>query len=164
MTAQPRHGASGRYLATTRSTPEMVVSEETTSAVSDAILTKALENITATFDDLACIAERGREFFFAEDHIGCLAATGALIRLGEQAKRLGPDFIARNPEPGYSMMTKQRDFLAHNFRRVDWEAIWRTVTVAVPRAATAHDSVQQRFLLRAQRLAVPRARPSTRAP
>lgn len=80
----------------------------------------------------------------------------ALIRLGEQAKRLGNDFISQNPGPQYQLMVDQRNALAHRYRSVDWDLVWGSLTIDVPRDSVSHRHVQEASLRTARRLAASR--------
>ncbi|MCD2498501.1 HepT-like ribonuclease domain-containing protein [Microbacterium nymphoidis] len=116
---------------------------------SDGATARHLEHIGAEFRVLATVAAQGREAYDAGDQINRMASFGVLIRLGEQAKRLSPEFILANPAPNYRGMIRQRDFLAHNYEKVDWDVLWTTVSEKAPRAADDHQIVMERFALRA---------------
>lgn len=150
MSVQPRNAHTGQFGQTAHSAPEVSLAPPT----EDERLAKVLENVSVCFSQLESIAARGPDAFFDDnDFVLRMATVGVLIRLGEQARHLGEEFIADNPEPRYKSMGRQRDFLAHNFTRVQWKLIWRTVSDTAPRAARAHLDVEQRFLMRARRRA-----------
>lgn len=144
MSGQPREARSGRYATRDHSDPEATLFTDPDDETER--LTHVLENISVTFAQLENIAARGRDTFFGDDFVLRLATVTALIQLGEQSRRLGKDFIAQNRGPKYSRMGRMRDLLAHRYRSIDWELVWKTVTRDVPQDAAAHLQVEERFL------------------
>lgn len=151
MNGQPRETQSGRFAHQQHSTPEIALFPIVEAKEVDR-LAQTLENISVSLAQLESIAERGHEEFFADDFVVRFAALMALVRLGEQAKHLDEAFVVENSAPRYPLMRKQRDFLAHKFRSVDWEMTWRTISRDVPQAAAAHRVVQHRYALKRRRL------------
>ena len=147
MSEQAREARTGRYASRDHSDPEATLFPEN-DAEEAARVANVLENISVTFGQLESIAARGRDAFLGDDFILRLAAVAALIRLGEQARRLGKDFITQHRGPKYSRMGKLRDRLAHRYRSIDWDLLWNTVTRDVPQDASAHRQVEERFLRR----------------
>lgn len=144
MSGQRRETRTGRYANRDHSDPEATLSTDPDDETER--LTAVLENVSVTFAQLENIAARGRDAFLGDDFVLRLATVAALIRLGEQSRRLGKHFIAQNRGPKYSRMGRMRDLLAHSYRSIDWEIIWTTVTRDIPQDATAHRQVEERFL------------------
>lgn len=47
--------------------------------------------------------------------------------------------------PDHREMAKQRDFLAHQHDELDWDILWTTRSVSVPRSAVAHSAAREQF-------------------
>ena len=130
MIRQSRHPHTQQFARQTNSAP---VDE---LAAVDSVRADAIEPILDVMEELADqiahIAAHGVEEFFAEDHVMRNAAVGALIRLGESAKRLPKLYVAQCSEINFTGMMKLRDVLAHKPNRIEWGTIWSVISEAMP--------------------------------
>jgi uncharacterized protein with HEPN domain len=56
-----------------------------------------------------------------------------LLVMGEAVKRLSVDFRNRNPDIPWSLIAGMRDHLIHAYDAVDWNEVWNTATIDVPK-------------------------------
>lgn len=147
MSGQRRDAPTGRYTEHSRSAPEAQLTERAARTPTDLQVLETLDNLTQTFAVIRHIREAGRAAFLADDSIHALAAVGALIRLGEQAKKLGSDFMERHPAPEYRKMGKARDLLAHKYD-LDRMMVWQMVAIFAPRSEAAHRDIEMKFEMR----------------
>ena len=61
-----------------------------------------------------------------------LAFEALCSRVGDLAKRLVSANPARFSEPIWSNATRNRDFIVHQYHRVDADLVWNTVAVEFP--------------------------------
>ncbi len=59
-----------------------------------------------------------------------------LTIMGEAVKRLSPDFRQRHREIPWKLIAGLRDVLIHGYDIVDFNQVWKTVTVDLPTALT----------------------------
>jgi len=52
-----------------------------------------------------------------------------LLVIGEAVKRLSFEFRDRHGEIPWSLITGMRDHLIHGYDIVDWDEVWKTVTI-----------------------------------
>ena len=56
-----------------------------------------------------------------------------LLVMGEAVKRLSADFRTRHANIPWSLIAGMRDHLIHAYDAVDWNEVWNTATLDVPR-------------------------------
>ncbi|HHT9153819.1 MAG TPA: HepT-like ribonuclease domain-containing protein [Candidatus Hypogeohydataceae bacterium YC40] len=56
-----------------------------------------------------------------------------LLILGEAVKRLSEDFREQHPEIPWKTMAGMRDKLIHAYNSVDFEEVWKTLTIDLPK-------------------------------
>lgn len=134
MSGQPRQPKSQQFGAR-RNTPPL---SELLPAEEQGFAEFVFDRMDELFDQIEVIAEEGAERFFAADYLLGNAAIGALIQLGELAKKLPRDFVDAHPETNYRGMAQLRDKLAHLHEHVDWGIVWNSVNSTVPRDAALH--------------------------
>lgn len=88
--------------------------------------------------DLILKFTKGMEFdqFLADDRTR-MAVERCLLIIGEAARKLGSEAEARCPEIPWGQVRGMGNWLRHDYDRVDYAAIWETITedLAVLRAA-----------------------------
>lgn len=70
---------------------------------------------------------------FAKDPTRQDAAARCLAVIGEAARRVADETRAAHPEIPWASMAGMRDRLIHGYVDVDFDEVWRTVTMDVPR-------------------------------
>lgn len=60
------------------------------------------------------------------------AIAKALELVGEGARRLSEPFRAAHPEVPWAVVRGMRNILVHEYDRVDWPVVWKTITIDVP--------------------------------
>lgn len=146
MTPQPRDVTSGQWRGRSNTGPDVRLAATKPPPAPEEIAER-LENISTILRDIARIRDVGFASFLAEGSLFQLAAVGALIQWGEQANKLGADFIERNPGPEYRKAVSSRNRLAHSFD-VDPEILWQTVSESARLSAEAHEHVRRKHALR----------------
>lgn len=53
--------------------------------------------------------------------------------IGEAARRLSEDFIAANPEFPVQLAVSMRNFLTHEYKKIDYKIIWNTIKNDLPK-------------------------------
>jgi len=69
---------------------------------------------------------------FAADKLRLYAVTRCLEIVSEASRRVGAEFQARYPAIPWLLMARAGNIYRHEYRSVDPELIWRTVTEALP--------------------------------
>lgn len=84
------------------------------------------------------LAGRGRNWYKADDlNVPGLAAESIIIKIGENVARLSDETIAANPQVPWSSIKRMRDRLAHHYEATDYDAVWATINVDLPRVRAA---------------------------
>lgn len=95
---------------------------------------RALREIVRLCDSGIRLADRGRDWYQADDlNTPGLAAESIIIKIGENVARLSDDMIAANPRVPWSSIKRMRDRLAHHYEATDYDAVWDTLNVDLPR-------------------------------
>lgn len=55
-----------------------------------------------------------------------------LVIVGEATKRISSEFRMQHPEVPWSDMAGMRDILAHQYDKLDFDALWDIVQISVP--------------------------------
>lgn len=66
-----------------------------------------------------------------------LAVAKAVELIGESARRVSEPFRVAHPEIAWSQIIGMRNILVHEYDRVDWPIVWRTIRESIP-AMVAH--------------------------
>ena len=85
-----------------------------------------LEDMLQYTQVIADLAKSGREEL-EKNFVLQLATTRAYEVIGEIAKRLPNDLLAQQSEAEWDDVKGFRDYLAHNYDRIEFEYIWRAV-------------------------------------
>ncbi|MGM7667783.1 HepT-like ribonuclease domain-containing protein [Microbacterium sp. A93] len=88
------------------------------------------------------LAERGREWYVSDDlNTPGLASESIIIKVGENVARLSDETIVANPQVPWSSIKRMRDRLAHHYEATDYDAVWATLNVDLPRVREAVASI-----------------------
>ena len=99
---------------------------------------RALREIVRLCDDGARLAARGRDWYRSDDlNTPGLAAESIIIKIGENVARLSDETILANPQVPWSSIKRMRDRLAHHYEATDYDAVWATINVDLPRVGAA---------------------------
>ncbi len=99
---------------------------------------RSLREIVRLCDDGARFAGRGHEWYVSDDlNTPGLAAESIIIKIGENVARLSDETIIANPQVPWSSIKRMRDRLAHHYEATDYDAVWATITVDLPRVRAA---------------------------
>lgn len=89
--------------------------------------------------DMLIAARKAEEFLgaealtrFADDELRQSAVVRQLEIVGEAASKISSEFVAEHPEIPWAEITGMRHRLIHDYRHVDVERVWYTVTERVP--------------------------------
>ncbi|WP_226530997.1 HepT-like ribonuclease domain-containing protein [Microbacterium paraoxydans] len=103
---------------------------------------RALREIVRLCDDGIGLADRGHEWYVSDDlNTPGLAAESIIIKIGENVARLSDEMIAANPQVPWSSIKRMRDRLAHHYEATDYDAVWATISVELPRVRVAITSL-----------------------
>lgn len=103
---------------------------------------RALREIVRLCHDGTRLAERGRDWYVSDElNIPGLAAESIIIKIGENVARLSAETIVANPQVPWSSIKRMRDRLAHHYEATDYDAVWATLTVELPRVRVAITSL-----------------------
>ncbi|MCQ3805202.1 MAG: DUF86 domain-containing protein [bacterium] len=80
---------------------------------------------------LALLVEDGPHRFH-EEWLFRRAAERLLEIIGVAASNLSDEFLADNPVIQIKSAKRMRDFLAHQYQKVDYSVVWETISVSVP--------------------------------
>ena len=99
---------------------------------------RALSEIVRLCDDGARLAARGHEWYVADElNTPGLAAESIIIKIGENVARLSDEMVSTNPHVPWSSIKRMRDRLAHHYEATDYDAVWATLNVDLPRVRAA---------------------------
>ncbi|MFT4156322.1 MAG: DUF86 domain-containing protein [Microbacterium sp.] len=100
---------------------------------------RALREIVQLCDNGARLVDRGREWYLSDDlNTPGLAAESIIIKIGENVARLSDETIAANPQVPWSSIKRMRDrLLAHHDEATDYDAVWDTLAIDLPRVRLA---------------------------
>lgn len=99
---------------------------------------RSLHEIVRLCDDGTRLAGRGHEWYVADDlNIPGLAAESIIIKIGENVARLSDETIIANPQVPWSSIKRMRDRRAHHYEATDYDAVWATINVDLPRVRAA---------------------------
>ena len=56
----------------------------------------------------------------------------SMIQIGEFVKRLTDKFVSEHDEVNWSLIARYRDLLAHNYAKINPNALWQTITEDIP--------------------------------
>ena len=103
---------------------------------------RALREIVRLCDSGIRLADRGRGWCQADDlNTPGLAAESIIIKIGENVARLSDETIVANPRVPWSSIKRMRDRLAHHYEATDYDAVWDTLKIDLPRVRAAVESV-----------------------
>ncbi len=95
---------------------------------------RSLREILRLCDDGARLAGRGHDWYVSDDlNTPGLAAESIIIKIGENVARLSDETIVANPQVPWSSIKRMRDRLAHHYEATDYDAVWVTISVDLPR-------------------------------
>ncbi|QAY59238.1 DUF86 domain-containing protein [Microbacterium protaetiae] len=77
-----------------------------------------------------------RSFASAQKSLG-LAAESIIIKIGENVARLSAETIVANPQVPWSSIKRMHDRFAHRYEVTDYDAVWATINVDLPRVRAA---------------------------
>lgn len=104
-----------------------------------------MREIVRLCEDGSRLAQRGRDWYRSDDlNIPGLAAESIIIKIGENVARLSPETIAANPHIPWSSMKRMRDRLAHHYEATDYDAVWATISIDLPRIRAVIESLLAR--------------------
>lgn len=99
---------------------------------------RSLREIVRLCDDGARLAGRGHDWYVSDDlNTPGLAAESIIIKIGENVARLSDEAIAANPQVPWSSIKRMRDRLAHHYEATDYDAVWATINIDLPRVRAA---------------------------
>ena len=99
---------------------------------------RSLREIVRLCDDGTRLAARGHEWYVSDDlNTPGLAAESIIIKIGENVARLSDDTTLANPQVPWSSLKRMRDRLAHHYEATDYDAVWATINVDLPRVRAA---------------------------
>ncbi|WP_417564615.1 DUF86 domain-containing protein [Microbacterium sp.] len=97
-----------------------------------------LREIVRLCDSGTRLAGRGHEWYVADDlNTPGLAAESIIIKISENVARLSDETITAHPQVPWSGIKRMRDRLAHHYGATDYEAVWATIDVELPRVRAA---------------------------
>ncbi|MGO2932863.1 HepT-like ribonuclease domain-containing protein [Microbacterium sp.] len=95
---------------------------------------RSLREIVRLCDNGARLVGRGREWYVSDDlNTPRLAAESIIIRISENVAGLSAEMIIANPHVPWSSIKRMRDQLAHHYEATDYDAVWATLNVDLPR-------------------------------
>ncbi len=99
---------------------------------------RSLREIVGLCGDGTRLAARGHEWYVSDDlNTPGLAAESIIIKIGENVARLSDDTTLANPQVPWSSIKRMRDRLAHHYEATDYDAVWATINVDLPRVRAA---------------------------
>lgn len=99
---------------------------------------RSLREIVRLCDNGTQLAERGHEWYVSDAlNAPGLAAESIIIKIGENVARMSAKTIAAYPQVPWSSIKRMRDRLAHHYEGTDYDAVWATLTVDLPRVRAA---------------------------
>ncbi|MGO2049196.1 MAG: HepT-like ribonuclease domain-containing protein [Microbacterium sp.] len=99
---------------------------------------RSLREIVRLCDNGARLVGRGREWYVSDGlNTPGLAAESIIIKIGENVARLSDEMIDANPQVPWSSIKRMRDRLAHHYEATDYDAVWATLDIDLPRVRAA---------------------------
>ncbi|HJB62833.1 MAG TPA: DUF86 domain-containing protein [Candidatus Microbacterium pullistercoris] len=99
---------------------------------------RCLREIVRLCDAGTQLAARGHDWYVSDAlNTPGLAAESIIIKIGENVARLTDETIAANPQVPWSSIKRMRDRLAHHYEATDYDAVWATISVDLPRVRAA---------------------------
>ncbi|MDQ0645834.1 uncharacterized protein with HEPN domain [Microbacterium natoriense] len=99
---------------------------------------RSLREILRLCDNGTRLAGRGHEWYISDElNTPGLAAESIIIKIGENVARLSDETIVANPQVPWSSIKRMRDRLAHHYEATDYDAVWATINVDLPRVRAA---------------------------
>ncbi len=89
-------------------------------------IAKAARNIISFIDGCD-------EHVFMKDEKTKSAVIHQLLIIGEAVKRLSEVFREMHHDIQWKLMARMRDRLIHHYDAVDWDEVWRTASVDIPK-------------------------------
>lgn len=103
---------------------------------------RSLREIVRLCDAGTRLAGRGHEWYVSDDlNTPGLAAESIIIKIGENVARLSDETIVANPQVPWSSIKRMRDRLAHHYEATDYDAVWATINIDLPRVRAAITSL-----------------------
>ena len=90
-----------------------------------------LTDLLAVLEKAARLADRGR-IALDEDEALPLAFEAICNRVGDLAKKLREVDPARFTDSVWKQAAQNRDFVVHQYHRIDLDTLWLTVSVSLP--------------------------------
>jgi uncharacterized protein with HEPN domain len=97
-----------------------------------------LHDILANLERVVAFTAEGYEAFSADDKTQ-YAVIRAYEIIGEAAKRLSSELLAQQPTVNWQRIKGFRDFLIHNYDKVDLQYLWVAVEDIPHLKAAVHD-------------------------
>ena len=94
----------------------------------------SLQDILDFAGDAGELVSRGRDRYDA-DRMLRLAAEAIASRIGEAVARLSPELVRDHPEIPFRPAKAMRNFVSHEYDRVDPQVVWVTLESQVPALA-----------------------------
>ncbi len=99
-----------------------------------------LINNYSKLNDICIQMERIQQFIsghdfksFVQDTMLFYAVERAIITIGEATKKLSATFVKGNPQLLWREMAGICDRFVHNYDEIDYERLWKIITIDVPR-------------------------------
>ena len=104
---------------------------------------KFVNDILASADRIEGLIDDGRERFDSSSDQRDIAERRLEI-IGEASSRLvAAGFLERHPDLPLIDAKDQRNFIAHEYDRLDYDVIWRTMAISVPQLAAALRAISE---------------------
>ena len=95
---------------------------------------KALLELLRLCEVCAVFVSRGHDWYLGDaDNVPGLAAESLIVKIGENVARMSSEFMELHQEVPWSSIKRMRDRLAHHYEGTDYEAVWSTLEVDIPR-------------------------------
>lgn len=94
-----------------------------------------MDDILDFASDAVDLVSRGRKAY-GDDRMLQLAGEAITGRIGEAVARLSPDLIADHPEVRFGAAKGMRNFVSHEYDRVDAAVVWVALESDMPGFAT----------------------------
>ncbi len=105
-----------------------------------------LDDILRTIQEVRAFTAGMDAAAFQSDRIAQQACAAALTVIGEAVKALPTDVRGRHPTVEWAKWAGLRDFLVHQYFRIDQQRIWRIIERDLPPLETAARAELERFL------------------
>ncbi len=76
-----------------------------------------------------------------DDYLTANGVCHAIVLIGEAASQISAETRNQFPEIQWKLIIGMRNFVIHQYRRVDMDIIWHTATVSVPHLLTQIESL-----------------------